>query len=294
MGHGKWGRIGYNENEVNQLGGQKMKKIAVTVFLSFLLLTGFVSNLSAQGHFEFGFHYGRWSLNLLGNLIEDAISDSLETDLKESILEDIQADYPFLQEDTYTQNVDFDSSGHNYGFELRWYPSGQSGSFSLGLSVEKTRMTVGLTEVTSQLTFTDGSSFAGTTSGEFEINPLTFLLSVRWDLMPSSRVTPYITFGLGGAMISSIEDDEVTWSYTGELDIEGQMPEMYSDSETKTVEELIDELEAEDEEFIGLGFIPFVMLNLGLKGKLAENIHLLVDAGVWNGLVLRGGVALRF
>jgi hypothetical protein len=36
------------------------------------------------------------------------------------------------------------------------------------------------------------------------------------------------------------------------------------------------------------------MLNLGLKGKLAENIHLLVDAGVLNGFVIKGGVALRF
>ena len=220
--------------------------------------------------------------------------DSLETDLKESILEDIQADYPFLQEGAYTQNVEFDSSGHNYGFELRWYPSGANGSFSLGVSVEKTSMKVGLTEITSSLSFTDGSSFDGTTSGEFLIKPLAFLLSVRWDLIPSARLTPYITLGLGGAMISSIEDGEVSWSYTGELDIDGQAPEQFSDSETKTIKELIDELEEEDEEFIGLGFIPFVMLNLGLKGKLAENIHLLVDAGVWNGLVLRGGVALRF
>ena len=39
--------------------------------------------LSAQGHIEFGVHFSSWSIDLLGNLIEDVISDALETDLND-------------------------------------------------------------------------------------------------------------------------------------------------------------------------------------------------------------------
>ena len=96
---------------------QKCSKILPALFLFFLLGT---SNLPAQGHFELSVHYSRWNIDLLGNIIEDAINDALEEDLKDSILEDIQDYYPGLQELSYAQQVDFDSSGHNYGFEIRW------------------------------------------------------------------------------------------------------------------------------------------------------------------------------
>ncbi|MFQ6038406.1 MAG: hypothetical protein ACE5LV_07300, partial [Candidatus Aminicenantales bacterium] len=148
-------------------------------------------NLPAQGHFEFSFHYATWSIDILGNLIENAISDALETDLKDAIVEDIQAEHPGLQEQLYTQEVSFDSGGHNYGFELRWYPGGQNGSFSLGFSVEKTSMEVSLPEISTALELTNNASFQGAASGSFLIEPLSFHLSLRWDILPSSRVHPY-------------------------------------------------------------------------------------------------------
>jgi hypothetical protein len=275
---------------------ERMKKRNFRKLLLVFLLICVISapQLSAQGHFEFNFHYGRWSLNLLGNTIENILSDALETEFKDAFLEEIQQDYPYLTDPIYSQTVDFDSGGYNYGFEVRWYPGGYNGSFSLGLSLEKTRMEVELAEVSADMEFNDGSTFGGITAGDVVLNPTTFHLSFRWDIIPTSRIHPYITFGVGAATFSSIESDEVHYSWSGELDVTGGPEESYGpEEETKTIKQIQDELEQEDEDFLSLPFLPFIQLNLGLKAKITDSIHFMVDAGVWNGFILRGGLAIR-
>lgn len=274
---------------------QKTIKVIPAVLFLFILA---VSPLSAQGHFEFGFHYSRWSIDILRGMIEEGISDALETDLKDKFLEDIQSDHPYLNETSYSQDVAFDSSGNNFGFEIRWYPGGHDGSFSIGFSVEKTSMTVSLPEVSASLSLKDDltqeeASFQGDASGEFVIKPLSFHLSFRWDIIPSSIVHPYITFGFGAAGGTALDNAKVTYSYTGDLTVSGEDPEHYENGETKSLKELKDELEEEGEDFFLPGFMPFIQLNLGLKGRLTENLYILVDAGIFNGFLIRGGVALR-
>jgi len=264
-------------------------KIIPVFFLVYFI---FASNLSAQGHFEFSFHYSRWSIDILGDIVENAISDALANELEDTISTDLKGEYG-LDLISYSQEVDFDSSGHNYGFEIRWYPGGQHGSFSIGLSVEKTSMKVGLKEISTDLELSDNSSFQGTATGDFLIEPLSFHLSFRWDILPYSRIHPYITFGVGAASFSSFEDDEVTYYYSGVLERPGFVPETETGGETKTLKQIKDDLEEEDEDFLPLPFLPFIQLNLGLKGKITDNIHLMVDAGIWNGFMLRGGIAIR-
>jgi len=271
----------------------KLKDALRIVPIFFLLLVGLHSNLSGQGHFELSFHYGMWTLDLLGNTIENAISDALETEVKDTILEEIKEDYPELMDPIYSQSLDFDSGGSNYGFEIRWYPGGQDGSFSLGFSLERTKMEVELTEIASGMNFDDGSTFEGSATGDVILTPLTFHLSVRWDIMARSPIHPYITIGLGAATFSSIEEDKVSYSWEGELDVPGDPLTTYEGEEIRTIREIQDELEEEDEDFLPLSVLPFIQLNLGLKGKITENIHLMVDAGIWNGFILRGGIALR-
>jgi hypothetical protein len=263
-------------------------KIIPAFFLVFFVLSPY---LAGDGHFELGFHYGTWNLNLLGDLVEDGLSEALESAFEDVILEEIQEDYPEFQNPVYDQSVEFDSGGNNYGFEIRWYPGGFEGSFSLGVSAEKTKMEVELTEVAVDMTFQDGSSFMGRADGNIELNPLTFLLNLRWDIMPRSPVHPYITLGVGAAAFSSFKDDAVSFSWLGELDIAGGPTETYEDTDTKTIEEIKEEIEV-DEDF-PLSFLPFIQLNLGLKGKINKNIHMMVDAGIWNGFIIRGGIAIR-
>jgi hypothetical protein len=268
---------------------RKVLKIIPAFLLVYLTL---IPGLSAQGHFELSFHYSRWSIDILGDIIENAVSDAAESGLEDTISEDIKDKYA-IDLVSYSQTIDFDSSGHNYGGEIRWYPGGLYGSFSIGLSVEKTRMTVELTEITTDLEFSDNSNFQGAATGKFEINPLSFHLSLRWDILPTSSFTPYITFGVGAATFSSIENDEISYSYSGELTRPGFEPETESGGETKTIGEIKDELEAEDEDFLDLPFLPFIQMNLGLKGKITENVHVMIDAGIWNGFLIRGGLAIR-
>jgi hypothetical protein len=252
----------------------------------------------SQGHWEFGFHYSRWSINLLRSVIEEGLSNALETDLKDQILEDIQADYPNLMELTYSQEVRFDSGGDNFGFEVRYYPGGEKGSFSIGLSVEKTSMRVSLPEVSASLSLSDAltqqaAHFSAASSAEFLFKPWSFHLSFRCDLFPSSVVHPYITLGAGAATSSALENATVSYSYSGDLAIPGEATEEYSDSVNKSMKAIKSEMEAEGEEFFLPGFVPFFQLNLGLKAVLTPNVHLLVDAGIWNGFLIRGGVSIR-
>jgi hypothetical protein len=269
----------------------KIRNVLKIVPVFFLVYLALVPNLFADGHFELGFHYGTWNLNLLGDLVEDGLSEALESAFEDVILEEIQEDYPELQDPVYNQSVEYDSGGNNYGFEVRWYPGGHDGSFSLGVSVEKTKMEVKLTEVEMDMAFQDSSTFLGQAYGDITLNPLTFLLSVRWDILPKSPVHPYITLGVGAAAFSSFKDDVVSYDWLGELQVAGGPTETYEDSGTKTIEEIKEELE-EDEDF-PLSFLPFIQLNLGLKGKITENIHVIVDAGIWNGFIIRGGIAIR-
>ena len=276
-----------------------MKKIVLVMSFVFLLVTyPLVSPVEAKGHIEFGFHYGAWSINLLKGMIELGLSDALESELKDKFLEDIQEDHPNFQEKYYSQSVSFDSGGHNYGFEIRWYPGGENGSFSLGLGFEKTRMEISMPQVSAQLdiedtTTSEVASFEGEASGSFLVEPFSFHLTLRWDIFPSSFIHPYLTFGVGAAGASAFDEAQVEYSYQGQLQIPGEPLESYEGSETKTLKEISDEMEKEGEEFFLPEFFPFVQLNFGLKAKFSSNLHGLVDVGIFNGFLIRGGLALR-
>jgi len=275
-----------------------MKKILriFTLPLFFLFFT--TQNLPAQGNWEFGFHYSQWSIDIFRGLIEEGISEAMEENLRDMFLEDIQEDYPFLEETSYHQEVGFDSGGQNYGFEVRWYPAGKEGSYSMGFSIEKTFMRVSLTELSASMSLEDQithqtASFQGSIDeARFEIRPLSFHLSFRWDIKPSWRWRPYITFGFGMAGAGAIENGEFNVSWSGRLNIAGD-EEVYEGSESKTLEELREEMEEDEDEFFLPGFMPFVQLNLGLKGEVVDNLYLLIDVGIWDGLLFRVGIAYR-
>lgn len=273
-----------------------MKAKAGFLFISSVLVAGllFPVPAEAQGKVEFSFHMGSWSLNILKDMIEEEMSENLEI-FREDMLEEIQNEYPALEEGYYNQNVEFDASGSNFGFELRWYPKGHNGSFSLGLAVERTTMEVGFPDVTAELGLTDGSIFQANANGRILIKPLAFLLTFRWDMWPRARVHPYFTFGAGGAAMGSIlEKGEVSFSFDGTLNLADGTQDQFSESETKTLQEMKEDIEEEGDDFFLPGFFPFLQIHFGLKAVVTRNIHLMVDAGVLNGIVIRGGLALRF
>lgn len=264
---------------------------------SILLLAGLLAAapaLQAQGHFEFSGHYGRWSLNLLGSLAKDTLNDMIKDELEGRILEDIQESYPGFSTTLYDQSLDFSSAGDNFGLAFRFYPGGHRGSFSLGVSVEKCSFRVH-PSVTSLLQLQDSgtletATFSGAANADARIKALAFLLSFRWDIFPSMVVHPYISFGGGISTSKALDDSSVSYSYSGQLTGSAIPTETVEGSDSKTLRELKDEA---DTDFPFPNFLPFVQLNLGLKARLTGNIHLFVDGGVLNGLILRGGVSLR-
>jgi hypothetical protein len=270
-----------------------MKKIARPVLfasvLSFLLVAA--PALEAQGHFEFSGHYGRWSLNLLGSLARDIADDAIKSEIEDRILSDIQDSYPALSKTSYDQTLTFDSSGNNYGFGFRFYPS-RNGSFSLGISVEKSSFKV-VPAVSSIMQLQDvntleTATFDGTANATALIKATSFLLTFRWDLFPRSVVHPYITFGGGISTAKVLDDSTLSYSYSGQLSGGAVTPETIEGGDTKTLRELKDESETNLP-----NFLPFIQLNVGLKAKIMKNIHLLVDVGIFDGFMISGGLAVR-
>jgi hypothetical protein len=279
-----------------------------TGFLGLILAAAFLAAVStpaaAQGHWEFGVHYGSWGLNLVKGVIDKAVSNAL----KRPMLDQIQKEHPDAVENNATTSSNFDSGGSNYGFEARWYPGGAEGSFSIGLSVEKTNMRVEMKEARADIniSYTDenakyvSAGFSGVGTGRFDIHPLSFNLSFRWDIFPRAVVHPYLTFGLGIASGSYLDEGTLTYDVHGDLikpdgTIEHFPPPDESGSGTKTLKELRHEAETDPNNpaKFPIWFVPFVQLHLGLKAKITPNIHLLVDAGIWDGFLLRAGLAER-
>ncbi len=267
--------------------------------MALVFLLGPIS-LAAQGHFEFGFHYSSWSLDVLKSLIEEGINDLVEDSLKDEIIDSLLEDRPGIEEVGYSQNISFDSGGNNWGFEVRWYPGGQDGSFSLGLSVEKSAMRVSLPELSANLTLFDSDSgksgnFQGNADGaNFEVKPLSFHLHMRWDIVPRWKIRPFITFGFGAADTNAVlKNSMLDVSFSGTATIGDEEPETYDESVTKTLQELKEEAEAEGENFIFPSVLPFFQLNFGLKGEITPNLYVLVETGIFNGFILRGGISIR-
>jgi hypothetical protein len=258
------------------------------------MLLAAAPSLVAQGQFEFGGHYGRWSLNLLGNLAKNVLDDATKNEIQDRILSDIQDSYPGLTLTSYDQTLDFNSSGDDFGFGFRYYPGGQRGSFSLGVSVEKSTFKV-LPSVTSLMQLQDmgtleTATFNGVADASAIIKAMSFLLTFRWDIFPSAVVHPYITFGGGISTAKALDDSTLSYSYSGQLSGSAIPTETVEGSDTKTLRELKDEA---DTDFKLPNFLPFIQLNLGLKARLTKNIHVLVDAGVFDGFIISGGLAVR-
>lgn len=271
---------------------------------AFILVISIIPlSLSASGHFEFGFHYGTWNIDVLKSLIEQGISNGLERAIKDNLWANIRKTRESLEEVAYEQDVSFDSGGNNWGFEVRFYPGGFGRTFSLGFSVERTAMWISVPELSVSLTAFDnlsgkqGTAKADASGARFGMKTLSYHLHLRWDIAPLWKVRPFITFGLGMAGGLFLEEGRLTASYSAELTIEGEETEFYDeDTVDKTLQELREDMEGEDGENNGFFLppvLPFIQLNLGIKGEITPNLYLLVEAGVFNGFIVRGGISVR-
>jgi len=278
---------------------------SIGLLLAAVVLVFVPAARAQKGQVEFGFHYGHWSVNLLKPAIENLVADFTE-EIKDKMLDKIRENHPEFREIAFTRDFEFDSGGPNYGFELRWYPAGEKGSFSLGLCMEKTTLKIGIPRFTTSLTLEEEKTskqagFEATGGGSIVSKPLAFLLTVRWDILPTKRIHPYFTFGFGLAGESALLGSKLDYRFDGTLTNPDGTTEIISESATKTFQQLIDEDKARPKEegsnkepfTLPINFMPFLQLHFGLKGVITKNIHALVDFGILDGFLLRGGLAIR-
>ncbi|MGB8951176.1 MAG: tetratricopeptide repeat protein [Candidatus Aminicenantales bacterium] len=235
------------------------------------------------GHWEVGVHYSLWSVNLIKGLFESALKDELGEELQNELVKKIGTTHAGLLKSAYAPTLSFDSEGSNYGLEIRFYSRGRAGTFSLGFSLEKTIMRFSVSGKVQQ-SFTNGSAAAVDAEAYVETRPFSTHFSFRWDISSSSKVCPYFVIGLGFAPLKG----EFYYTYSGNYQWGGVQEEI-KDSQTKTFTEL-----SEDIDFKIPENILFLQINFGMKINIYEDLYLAGEAGIWNGFLLRAGLAYRF
>jgi len=243
-----------------------MKKIS----LIFFLLLIFVIDNFAKGEWEIGLHYSSWSLNLAKPYIEETVEDS------------------FDNFDSSKGDIVFDSAGNNYGIDVRYYPAGKYGSFSLGLSYEKNNFKGDLTG-----NYTDYDEYGNKAEvnavGLFDLQPHSFNFSLRWDIAPRYRIHPYFDIGFGlGKMDGLMNLTTTTKTYIGSSVITDKT------TEEKTLDDLIKEYEEEEGKPFPISFFPIVHISFGIKGEITNNIYFIGEVAFYDGMIFRGGIAFKF
>lgn len=247
-----------------------MKKWLIVLIL--WVCVGIGSGVSAagkKGYWEIGMHYSAWSINVMRPWIEDNLIPEFEN------------------YDPEKGQFNFDSEGSNYGLELRFFPGGKDGSFSIGVSYERNYFRAKIDG-----SYNDQDSAGNRVdvvgNGEIEFLPHSVNLGLRWEIFPRGRIHPYIGIGVG---IGPLD---------GSLDLRANKTTYYNGyaytetfDERKTMAEVLDDLEEEDNKF-PLSIFPVVHLCFGLRGEVVENVYLLGEVAVYDGLIFRGGLAIRF
>ncbi len=241
------------------------RKVLFTMIIAFLMIP-----ISAKGMFEFGLHFSTWNVNMIAPLVEDRIIPEIE------------------YWDPEYGSLKFSSNGNNYGFEFRFFPGGEKGSFSLGVSYERNNFKM---RADGKYNGRDnrGRSIKAEASGTIDILPHSFNFSIRWDLSPSKRVHPFIGLGFGfGSLDILIKFHSKIMTNINGVDLIREQDDRWNTEDIKK------EYRKKKGEKFPLEFFPIIHINFGLRGKITDNIHLLGEVAVYDGLMFRGGISYRF
>jgi opacity protein-like surface antigen len=243
----------------------KMKRM---IFILLLLAAGMFA-YPRGGHWEIGGHYSYWSIDVVSGLIEDELVPK------------------FQYYDPEKGKLNFKSDGNNYGIDLRFFPGGKNGSFSIGLSYEVNNFKA---KINGSYTDSDGhgNQLAAEVRGNMDLRPNSLNINFRWELFPAGRIHPYIGIGVGAGRLNGTltAHSKQTVYYQGQTTIQ-------ETDETKTLKEAIAELE-EDGNNYPFNFFPIVQVQFGLRAEIVSNVYLLAEGAVYDGIVIRGGLSYRF
>lgn len=281
---------------MNQISWKKIPWIGVLA-LMFLLSQSVLARQEEQeeefprltfdegiaGKLEVEVHYGYWTLDVFKGLFEEDLNRELGEEITREIETQIRDSGYNIAQVSQSNVFVFGSSGSVYGFELRFYPGGRYSSFSLGISIEKTHMEATV-EGPVEVQFNDGTYAEMDAMGFVELNPLFTNLSFRWDIVPNWVVTPYFVLGLGVAALNG----EVSYNYNGTY-YSSVGTRYYEDEDKRDIKEA-----EEETDFNMPNILPLLQINIGVRAEIVPHLHLRAEAGIWDGFILRGGLAYRF
>jgi hypothetical protein len=236
------------------------------------------------GHFELSAHFSSWSVNLFKGIFESTLESELGEAIQSEINKKIEKTYPGLIKGAFAPSLAFDSEGSNYGLEFRYYARGWAGTFSLGVSLEQTNIKLSLVG-TARQEFTNGGLAEAQASAVIETKPFSTNFSFRWEIgAADAAIKPFFTFGVGLAPLKGT----FSYAYNGTYSIGGRS-ESIEDAQTKSFEAL-----SEDIDFVIPKLIVILQIHVGVKIEIFRGLCLLGEAGIWDGLLLRGGLGYRF
>jgi tetratricopeptide (TPR) repeat protein len=235
------------------------------------------------GHWEINGHYSSWSINFIETLFEDALTDKLGKEIQDEIVKKSGTIQAGLVKLNYTQDLAFDSGGSSYGFEIRYFSRGRSGTFSLGLAFEKMDIKLSLNGKARQ-EFTSGAVASADVESNIVTSPFATHVNFRWEVGSNARITPYFVAGFGFAPLKGT----FSYTYSGTYH-KGDLIQTIADSKEKTLVEL-----SQDIDFKIPELLVILQLHFGVKAQLYEGLSLIGEAGFWDGFVFRGGLAYRF
>jgi tetratricopeptide (TPR) repeat protein len=243
----------------------------------------YVAAEERSGHWEIGAHYSKWSVNFVRSLFEDTLKEELAEEIQTQIVKksgQIQAGLVNLD---FTHDLSFDSDGSNYGFEVRYYSRGRTGTFSLGMGLEKTDLSLILAGPLTQ-EYSNGATATVEASTKLVSSPFSMHVNFRWEVGSEAILTPYFTLGFGFAPLKAT----LSYDFTGTFSYQG-VSETITDAKEKTLEEL-----SADVDFRFPDVLVIFQMSFGLKAQLYRGLYLLGEAGIWDGIILRGGLSYRF
>lgn len=235
------------------------------------------------GHWEVSGHYSTWSINFIKKIFEDSLIQDMGEKIQDEIVKKSEAIQAGLVNLSYSRNLAFSSEGSNFGFEVRYFSAGRAGTFSLGLALEKTYIKL-LLSGTAQQDFTNGGSTSVDVNGSVEAKPLSANVNFRWEIGANNRIVPYFVLGFGFAPLKGTFSYAYSGSYRN-----GNLNEAIGESQEKTLAGL-----TLGNDFKIPELLVILQFHFGIKALLVKGLYLLGEAGIWDGFVLRGGLAYRF
>jgi len=242
-----------------------------------------VKKSSLSDKFEIGIHFGPWTLKPISNFFEEDLLDKISEEIRGKIKDELTDKYPQLVEADYVDELKFSTSGSNFGVEIRYFPKGRDGSFSLGFSLERTKIKARVEGPVTQ-EYTDSTYAQVDSVAYITASPLTTNLSFRWDIKPEWRVSPFFVTGFGVAAFVG----EAGYEYSGNYVWAGPS-DTIGESDDRTFKEWEEEIDANIPNIFYL-----FQLQMGVRARIVPRVSANAEVGIWDGFVFRIGLFFRF